>query len=928
MTTCNGTMEAYVSTLQISAGLQGNAVSMHPGNRRKYQLPDSFWDRLDGFPVANVGLAQMPAGGPDLPILVDVDLKRDRAVDEPIRPLYDGVELRRMVVGSHAVLREIFAVPEDMLLCVVLTKAPAASSPTVTKHGFHLHYPRVFTQAAWLKRYFAPALRAQWTDDRALASYGAPVFDASTVDEQIYGRKPWLLYGSSKNPTLEPYRVAAVLNAQGDEVDPEVAFRDLVPGPWSPAGAEAHWPRILSIWAAGRPVMIATELHGAAAEAEADYQERASRGKRGRGPEGPTGPTGPTGSPGSPGSPRSPGSQGSRQHQAQTARKDEEQVCYRLLPLIGDARAASYGDWMRIGWALHLISGGSEEGWEAWDTFSQRCPAKYSAVEVRQRWDRIPQDGPDAMGGRRRVGPGSLWYYAREDNPDAVRAFQAEEVGAMLSVAIKGSHYDIAKMLHRYYGDYFSCSNISKKEWYRFDKTRHIWHSDDDGTTLREEISTVFTDVLEHNRTVLMAAREAGDEDEAAGHDRELKQLARFAASLKHSNFKNSVMRECAEVFYDEDFGSRLNTDPMMIAFTNGVYDLRTHTLRPGADEDYITRGLPIPFRDDLDDEHPLVKSAVEFLTQVFPDDDLRAFFVQEAASFFEGGNKNKCATFWTGVGDNGKSIMSRMFEKVFGPLQIKLPTTTISGKKPGMGGAWADMARAGGGVRLAVIEEPNKDEHINVGMLKHLTGCDTIMARELFQKGSDTREIDLWFKLILICIDLPTIRDGDQAMWNRLRVIRFKSRFIRPDAEIPAPADWVDQKRERRFPMDVDFGSRVATIAPAFAWYLLQRRKNPLVLPPPFEVIEANAAYRQTNDLTSIFVKECTKAGDADSRINVTDIHKRYQVWHKDNYGACTQRRQDLQNELTKLWDHPTADPETGLVYWTGRDLIAEVLA
>ncbi len=163
--------------------------------------------------------------------------------------------------------------------------------------------------------------------------------------------------------------------------------------------------------------------------------------------------------------------------------------------------------------------------------------------------------------------------------------------------------------------------------------------------------------------------------------------------------------------------------------------------------------------------------------------------------------------------------------------------------------------------------------------------------------------------------------------MWNRLRVIQFRARFIRPDSPNPAPAAWADQKRERRFPMDVDFGSRVSSIAPAFAWYLLERRKNPVMLLPPAAVLEASAAYRATNDLTSIFINDCTTIGDAESRVTASNLFERYKKWYKQNYtGAMTTKRDDLINELTKIWDYPTVLANGGS-FWTGRDLTAEAL-
>jgi putative DNA primase/helicase len=233
-------------------------------------------------------------------------------------------------------------------------------------------------------------------------------------------------------------------------------------------------------------------------------------------------------------------------------------------------------------------------------------------------------------------------------------------------------------------------------------------------------------------------------------------------------------------------------------------------------------------------------------------------------------------------------------------------------------------MSRAGGGVRLAVLEEPNRDEHINVGMLKHLTGCDTINARDLYQKGSDAKEIDLWFKVIIICNELPPIPHMDMAMFRRLRVIRFKSLFVRPDDANPAPALLDDQKRERRFPMDVNFAAQIPLLAPAFAWLLLERRKNlaMMSLPPPREVVEDNERYRSQNDVFAQFVGLRTVRNDA-ATLTVTAMYEAFKANFVQEHGGLAPKMHEFRVSISKLWGHEIHQPGEAH-YWAGHELVA----
>jgi len=220
-----------------------------------------------------------------------------------------------------------------------------------------------------------------------------------------------------------------------------------------------------------------------------------------------------------------------------------------------------------------------------------------------------------------------------------------------------------------------------------------------------------------------------------------------------HSFVANGVVvHNCMEVFYDPRFREKLDADPYLIAFKNGVYDLKLNNFRPGRPEDFLSKSMPINYVTYTEDDEK-VGDVYTFLEQVFPDKSVRKYFLDVSSDIFVGGNHEKIVLFWTGEGDNGKSITQLFFELMMGKLAIKLNTNVITGKKPSAGAAFADLARAGGGVRWAVLEEPDADEMINTGIFKHLSGNDTFYARDLFEKGKDGREICPMFKLAFICL-------------------------------------------------------------------------------------------------------------------------------------------------------------------------------
>jgi phage/plasmid-associated DNA primase len=77
---------------------------------------------------------------------------------------------------------------------------------------------------------------------------------------------------------------------------------------------------------------------------------------------------------------------------------------------------------------------------------------------------------------------------------------------------------------------------------------------------------------------------------------------------------------------------------------------------------------------------------------------------------------------------------------------------------------------------RFAFLSEPEDGEKINIGLLKELTGSEEIVARGLYQ---DSVSFVMEAKLFLACNELPEIKGEDTALWRRIRVIDFPSRFV-----------------------------------------------------------------------------------------------------------------------------------------------------
>ena len=85
---------------------------------------------------------------------------------------------------------------------------------------------------------------------------------------------------------------------------------------------------------------------------------------------------------------------------------DELRLAELVAAISNDA--LSWDEWNRIGLAIYAASGGSEEGYIAFDDFSARS-TKYDPYQTKTRWVHYHRSPPD------RIGIGTLIYLARQN---------------------------------------------------------------------------------------------------------------------------------------------------------------------------------------------------------------------------------------------------------------------------------------------------------------------------------------------------------------------------------------------------------------------------------------------------------------------------------------------------------------------------------
>lgn len=794
-----------------------------------------------------------------MPVIVDIDIKV-LADDVKEDKLYTQDDVKNIIGSYQTCLRTLLepnSCDETTLICLLLEKpsytTTSKSGTTYKKNGFHLHFPYCYISRRNYEYHLYPRVVENIKELNLFSRYDIKTEDI--IDKNIY-RNSWLIYGMSKEGS-EPYKVTKAYNAELNEMPLNSALENypiydernnVIEMKHEPV---YYLPRILSV-----KNNIEDFMKEFRRNIIAPAKERAKRKVL---------------------------------NLEQTTENCDLEYVEKLIDMLSEDRARDHNDRMAVGWTLFNITNGSQEGLNLWCKFCQKCMEKYDEEKCESRWENMTHGTLTIR---------SLRYFAKKDNPDAYCELSKDKRKNYLYASLDGADYDIANALFEDYGDDYVCTGIKDGIWYRFHS--HKWEEMDSGVYLSKKISSSFIlRYIDINSELYTQLAECSDKFQEKIINNKIDNVNKLKLKLKNSAPKQSIMRECRIVFYNPNFTENLDMNPYIIGFKNGVYDLKNHIFREGRPEDYISKSCPIPYRT-YDKKGEKYKNIELFLEQIFPDESVRRYFLDQYSEIFVGGNSRKIVNFWTGDGDNGKSIMQMLLDKTLGDYTKKIDSKAITGTKGIIGNANADLSRTGGGVRSLTIEEPNDDEVINCGVYKHLSGNDSYFARDLFEKGKKTKEIKPMYKLTIICNKKPRFRNADKAVWNRTRVIPFETTFCKNMSEVPATHE--ERLRQKKFPVDINLSLKLSDMAPVFAYYLLEYRKKEKLKVEPDKVLKATQEYRQKNDIYTQYMNERVITDDEKS-VSYVDLYDDFKTWSRDSMpNIKIPCRPDVVDDLSKL--------------------------
>ena len=363
--------------------------------------------------------------------------------------------------------------------------------------------------------------------------------------------------------------------------------------------------------------------------------------------------------------------------------------------------------------------------------------------------------------------------------------------------------------------------------------------------------------------------------------------IGKSIAKLESTDFSNASITKLKSLTSDCLFAAKLDANPDLIGFDDGVYDLRTAEFHAPRASDFVSRTVGYDFPGLVDDDVYAPK-VDETLRSIF-DPALLEFVMRVYAEQASGHLRFEQFYILTGRGGNGKGILQALLMTAFGMAEARgyfysVKQSMWTGKEMGNGEGASPARAALRGVRMTFSGEPEAGSKLQAGAIKSVTGRDPIAARELYGAPfSFTPQCDV----NVMCNDIPDLSAIDGGMIRRLNIIKFKYSFVDEEkvaADTTGMLRIVDTPLKGLIMTDRGYGQ-------AFMRMLLrvyEANKGARSIPAPPEVLAATAAFLvDTDPVGAWFGEKYEITGNGAHRISAKDL---FNAYHADTGNRALQ--------------------------------------
>ena len=552
----------------------------------------------------------------------------------------------------------------------------------------------------------------------------------------------------------------------------------------------------------------------------------------------------------------------------------------QLLNLISSN--CSHKDWTTVAQCVYDASKGSDEGLEIFTEWSKKDYKDFDEDECYKDWNSRSE--------KNYVVIPTLKKMAKEQSPEQYddlyprvsflrkNEFCPDDVGA----TYPNSHLDCGL---------FMIDKIKESgEIYYYNKKKTIFIYNDKLKIFEEQpidkimnfIPTFLLPILQSIGAKLYQQSPKSTKEEEKSHQEKIKQVSKMIENIKSTPYQRNILTQIINrIEHSDDFIEKyFNRVPNLFPIAdNKVIDFQTLEVMERTKDHYFTYttdNVYLPDRPKKDDVYKYVSEILKTDNK-----DFITSFLTWNGYCLTGENCVKSIVFWTGDGDNGKSVAFNIFKKITGKSGVVGNDKVFTVSPRQSDSCHTDEYLPLIGKRSTYISEVKKGCKFNERLMKHISGNDGNLS--LRGCGGSTLEINIDCKMIGIVnsSDMPSFET--EGFDNRIKIFPFANKFEKNPKKVKEIENMKDD------------------IFTEFCYYVKTHfYDNDMNINFSQEIEKATNKYKISNDTVKMFF---------DATIEITDNGKdripKADLWNKYNDFCFEREHQHIKLNLGKFYDY-----------------------
>lgn len=337
------------------------------------------------------------------------------------------------------------------------------------------------------------------------------------------------------------------------------------------------------------------------------------------------------------------------------------------------------------------------------------------------------------------------------------------------------NHSDMAKLYYKLNPSKYIFNNVMG--WYEYNEYNILLSFNKSvPPSLLSDVTNKLQELIIEERNKLRPPTRGNSEEEylkqMSMYDKRMKLAKKSYINIGSSTYIKNMIDYLSNLYHVNRLDTLLDANENLLAFDDKVFDLSTNSFRDIQPADYITKTTKfnVPKKNNEDFEF-----LNNLLYSIFENNEIVDYWLATTSSSLFG-NKMESLFIHTGIGGNGKGLLSSMLVKALGDYMYCADNTFLTSVFKS-GQANPTLAKCQG-IRYLLVSEPDdgsEDVKFNVDFIKMLTGGDIITTRDLFKSNISYKP---QFTPFVQCNNKPKLGKLDNGIIRRLKIINYPLKF------------------------------------------------------------------------------------------------------------------------------------------------------